>query len=56
MGKKIGSGSFGEIYQAYDMNTFKDVAIKIERLDVPKPQLQDEAKLLKLLKGMNGFP
>ena len=56
MGKKIGSGSFGEIYRALDEKTGNDVAIKIEKLDVPKPQLAEEARLLSRLKGMPGFP
>jgi casein kinase I family protein HRR25 len=47
MGKKIGSGSFGEIYLGLDMTTNREVAVKFEQLNVRRPQLIEEAKLLK---------
>ena len=32
MGKKIGSGSFGEIFLALDMQTGKEVAVKFVKI------------------------
>jgi casein kinase 1 len=37
MGKKIGSGSFGEIYLGLDIHTGKEVAVKFEQLNVRRP-------------------
>jgi serine/threonine protein kinase len=47
MGKKIGSGSFGEIYLGLDMNTNREVAVKFETLSVRRPQLIEEVRLLR---------
>ena len=46
MGKKIGSGSFGEIYLGKDLQTGNEVAVKFEQLNVRRPQVIEEAKLL----------
>jgi serine/threonine protein kinase len=56
MGKKIGSGSFGEIYLGRDLNTGGEVAVKFEQLSARRPQVIEEAKLLKELSGEHGFP
>ena len=56
MGKKIGSGSFGEIYLGLDIQTGKEVAVKFEQLNVRRPQVIEEAKLLREFAGEPGFP
>lgn len=56
MGKKIGSGSFGEIYLALDVNSNREVAVKFELLNVKRPQLIEEVRLLKEFQGEEGFP
>ena len=49
LGKKLGSGSFGEIYWCYHVGTGEEWAVKIERADTKHPQLMYESKLLKHL-------
>eukprot|EP01053_Blabericola_migrator_P006348 Blabericola_migrator_1__6347@NODE_31_length_18777_cov_137_037787_g27_i0_p7_GENE_NODE_31_length_18777_cov_137_037787_g27_i0NODE_31_length_18777_cov_137_037787_g27_i0_p7_ORF_typecomplete_len336_score47_40Pkinase/PF00069_25/4_1e37Pkinase_Tyr/PF07714_17/8_9e21Pkinase_fungal/PF17667_1/3_2e13Kdo/PF06293_14/8_2e08Kinaselike/PF14531_6/2_9e06RIO1/PF01163_22/3_5e06WaaY/PF06176_11/4_6e06APH/PF01636_23/0_006PIP49_C/PF12260_8/0_068PIP49_C/PF12260_8/4_2e03FTA2/PF13095_6/0_062YrbLPhoP_reg/PF10707_9/0_091_NODE_ len=56
LGKKLGSGSFGEIYMGRNMITFEDVAIKLEPLKSKHPQLLYESKLYKILNGGIGVP
>ena len=48
-GKKIGSGSFGDIYLGQDVKTGKQLAIKLERAKTRHPQLQYESKVYRLL-------
>lgn len=55
MGKKLGSGAFGEVFSASEVNNGEEVAIKVESNRTKHPQLLHEAKLLKLLKG-KGIP
>lgn len=53
----IGTGSFGEIYLAYDKVSGKDVAIKAESTSAKNPQLEHEYYLYsKHLAGVEGFP
>lgn len=54
--KKIGSGSFGEIFQGINIETNELVAIKLEKLSTRHPQLIYESKLIKLLQGAPGIP
>ena len=39
MRKKIGSGSFGEIYEGMNLQTHEKVAIKLEKTNTQHPQL-----------------
>uniref|UniRef100_A0A0D6QTD8 non-specific serine/threonine protein kinase n=1 Tax=Araucaria cunninghamii TaxID=56994 RepID=A0A0D6QTD8_ARACU len=56
MGRKIGSGSFGEIYLGTNIQTNEEVAIKMENVKTKHPQLLYETKIYKLLLGGNGIP
>ncbi|CAD7971253.1 unnamed protein product [Amoebophrya sp. A25] len=54
--KKIGAGSFGEIYVAYDTQKHVSVAVKTESRTTRHPQIHYEAKIYKLLRGGKGIP
>ncbi|CAN6456597.1 unnamed protein product [Victoria cruziana] len=55
LGRKIGSGSFGEIYLAAHIETNEVVAVKLESGKTKHPQLLYEAKLYKILQGGSGI-
>ena len=56
LGKKIGSGSFGDIYLGTNVSTGESVAMKLESTKSKHPQLVYEAKLYKILQGAVGIP
>ncbi|CAK7356887.1 unnamed protein product [Dovyalis caffra] len=56
LGRKIGSGSFGEIYLGTNIQTNEEVAIKLENVKTRHPQLLYESKLYKILQGGTGIP
>lgn len=49
IGKRIGNGAFGEIFLATNIQTGEKVAVKLEPKKSKHPQLQFEARLMKLL-------
>lgn len=55
LGRKLGSGSFGEIYLAVHEQTGREFAVKMESSRCKHPQLLYEAKLLRHLQGGAGI-
>ncbi|CAA0842109.1 casein kinase 1-like protein 2 [Striga hermonthica] len=56
LGRKLGSGSFGEIYLGTNIQTNEEVAIKLENVKTKHPQLLYESKLYRILQGGTGIP
>ena len=56
LGRKIGSGSFGDIYLGTNISTGEEVAIKLECIKTKHPQLHIESKFYKLMQGGIGIP
>jgi casein kinase 1/casein kinase I family protein HRR25 len=51
LGRKIGSGSFGDIYLGTDMTSGDEVAVKLESVKTKHPQLLYESRIYKILCG-----
>ncbi|KAL0912993.1 hypothetical protein M5K25_016422 [Dendrobium thyrsiflorum] len=56
LGRKIGSGSFGELYLGVNIQSGEEVAVKLESVKTKHPQLHYESKLYMLLQGGTGIP
>ncbi|CAN6336595.1 unnamed protein product [Urochloa humidicola] len=56
VGRKLGSGSFGEIYLGTNAQNNEEVAIKLENVKTKHPQLLYESKLYRILQGGTGIP
>ncbi|KAE8257095.1 hypothetical protein A4X13_0g2583 [Tilletia indica] len=56
VGRKIGEGSFGVIFEGTNLLTDSKVAIKFEPRKTDAPQLRDEYRTYKLLTGTLGIP
>ncbi|XP_027367863.1 casein kinase 1-like protein 10 isoform X1 [Abrus precatorius] len=56
LGRKIGSGSFGELYLGVNLQSGEEVAVKLESVKTKHPQLLYESKLYMLLQGGTGIP
>ena len=54
--KKIGGGAFGKIYTCINNKTKEICACKIEKPDIENPQLNNEYRILSLLKNYDYFP
>ncbi|XAR58652.1 Non-specific serine/threonine protein kinase [Bertholletia excelsa] len=56
LGRKIGSGSFGELYLGVNIQTGDEVGIKLEPVKTKHPQLHYESKIYTFLQGGTGVP
>ncbi|SAM01454.1 hypothetical protein [Absidia glauca] len=56
VGRKIGEGSFGVIYQGTNLLNNQPVAVKFEPRKSEAPQLRDEYRAYKILAGSPGIP
>ena len=55
--ERVGSGAFGEVWNADSVSTGEPVAVKMERIHGnPVPTLQYESRVLQLLQGALGIP
>jgi len=54
--QKIGGGSFGELYLATNINSYEEVAIKLEPVKTRKSHLAHEYNILRHLAGGIGIP
>ncbi|KAF3354155.1 hypothetical protein VdG1_07620 [Verticillium dahliae VDG1] len=56
IGRKIGSGSFGDVYLGTNIISGEEIAIKLESVKAKHPQLEYEARVYKSLAGGVGIP
>ncbi|KAH7929752.1 CK1/CK1/CK1-G protein kinase [Leucogyrophana mollusca] len=56
VGKKIGEGSFGVIFEGTNLLNSTTVAIKFEPRKAEAPQLRDECRSYRILSGCPGIP
>ncbi|POY74368.1 hypothetical protein BMF94_2562 [Rhodotorula taiwanensis] len=56
VGRKIGEGSFGVIFEGHNLLNSQTVAIKFEPRKSDAPQLRDEYRTYKILAGSPGVP
>ncbi|CCK69865.1 serine/threonine protein kinase HRR25 KNAG_0D01130 [Huiozyma naganishii CBS 8797] len=56
IGRKIGSGSFGDIYHGTNLLSGEEVAIKLESIRSRHPQLEYESRVYRYLSGGVGIP
>jgi casein kinase 1 len=56
LGRRLGSGSFGVVYEGTNHYTNHPIAIKLEPKGAKFPMLQHEAGIYRLLRGVPGVP
>merc|ERR1711907_381663 len=56
LGRKIGSGSFGDVFLGIHSKTGEEVAIKLESTKARHQQLLHECQVCKYLSGAPGIP
>ena len=56
LNRKIGNGSFGQIYQCLNVKTNEIYACKLESKNELNPQLYHESKIMNIMKNCTGFP
>jgi casein kinase 1 len=56
LGRKIGHGSFGDIYLAVNIQNNEEVAVKLEKVRSAHPQLLYESRVIRTLQGGVGIP
>jgi casein kinase 1 len=56
LGRRIGSGSFGEIFLGKDLQNDLEVSIKLENLSTKHAQLLHESRIYQILQGGPGIP
>lgn len=54
--KKLGSGTFGEVYLGVDLASNRQVAIKLESVQAQVPMLKLESQMYAKLQGSAGVP
>jgi serine/threonine protein kinase len=53
---KLGSGSYGDIFQGINIKTNEEIGIKLEKLTAETPMLIYEAQIIKKFVDIPGFP
>lgn len=56
LGKKIGTGSFGDVFLGTDNTSGAEVAVKLEHARTPHPKLLKEVRVYSSLQGCKGIP
>ncbi|CAK0852641.1 unnamed protein product [Prorocentrum cordatum] len=56
LGRKLGSGSFGDAFLVANARTGEEFAVKLESVKAKHPMLMYEARVLGYLQGMSGIP